>query len=138
MNTFSLAVCFSCVDVLLFEPSVMEDVNVTVDVTAIFNVTVISILLVKTSLEIKVLVSIGVINSELCMLTADVAAAVSDVVNDFRAVNFLASLVLVFKVVVDVSSVLVVVSSCVETGLVAVSANSEDVKKSMRGSSENG
>ena len=127
---------FSCVEMLCSEASVMAAVNVTVDVS-VFTPVVISMLpVVKSLLAIKVLVSVGGINPEL--LSVDLAASVFKFGKVARAVADLLTLfVVVFKAVVDVGSVLVVVSSCVETCVVAISANTDDVKTSMRGSTEN-
>ena len=130
-------VCIFCVAMLSLEAFVTEDVNDTFDVSLTFFIAVVSILLVKPVLTIGARIVAGANNLELLIVVVVVvvvvAATLAPVVGVENAViyvSFNAMLVVISRLVACIDSFPIVGSRCLETGVVATDANSDDVKVS--------
>ena len=111
-----------------------EDLNDAVDVTLMFVIAVVSIMLVKTVLTLggRIVVCANIL--PLLTVVVVVATLASDVGVDcvVISVSFNAMLMAISRVVARINSFLIVVSLCVETGLFSVPVTSDDFGVSTR------
>ena len=126
--------CFLCVGILLLEVFVKEDLNDAVDVTLMFVIAIVSIMLVKTVLTLGERIVVCANNLPLLTVVVVVATLASDVGVDcvVISVSFNAMLMAISRVVARINSFLIVVSLCVETGLFSVPVTSGDFGVSTR------